>query len=46
MYSELAEKVDAEVKQIEKGGNDSARLEAKYDPVQSKVIIEETVDDD
>ena len=46
MYTDLAEKVNDEVKQIEQGGNEFARLEAKYDPVQSKVIIEEKVGDD
>ena len=38
VYKEIALKVDSEVTELEKG---AARLEAKYDPIQGKVIIEE-----
>ena len=43
MYKEIAEKTHAEVTRLNEG-NHIQRLEAKYDPVQSKVLIEELVD--
>lgn len=40
VYQDMAEKVHAEVGALE-SDNAVGRLEAKYDPVQSKVLIEE-----
>ena len=42
MYKEIAINVNNEISQINQGGN---RLEAKYDPIQSKVLIEEHLEE-